>query len=564
MLMDDFLKFRNSCLDYLHLEKALIEKDIADHEAMSESERESLGLLIRNARLVCRDSRSAVFSADVNNTKLRAGDEITLFSVDHAKCLGKYTVDVNAVEELAIAIGPDEEIPDIVNVEVNEFQGLDVIIKLLGDMRPGSPGVAYVEYLSGVKRPALAGLGAITEIEEGEIPESFNEAQVKAVKMMACRPKLAYVQGTPGSGKTHLLAIAAKIFAMRGQDVAIVALTHQAVNNALNKAVSVMPHANIVKIGKVFKNEGLSQSVERHESFSEYVESRKRSGRFIGQYGHIVGMSFLSAIANLGLRKSAFMPQVLLFDEAGQMPLTHASVLGAFKCGSIVLIGDDRQMPPIYHKDIDRDALSRSVFEVVKGLYPDNGIVLDVTYRMNSEITRIVGDRYYSPYGVSLSSDAHSVGNVLSSKDLPWRSENESSFECYKCDCPGAADENSVEADKVVDIVSEYLSKGLAAHRMAVITPYRRQVRLIHAKLKVKFGEQELPMVDTVERLQGQDVELIIASFAASDPLFFASQKSFLMNENRLNVMFSRATSKIIVVAGSLILDELGFQRMEF
>ena len=72
-----------------------------------------------------------------------------------------------------------------------------------------------------------------------------------------------------------------------------------------------------------------------------------------------------------------------------------------------------------------------------------------------------------------------------------------------------------------------------------------------------RLGSQNCPLVDTVERLQGQDVDVIILSFAVDDEMFFAGQRSFLMNRNRLNVMFSRATSKVVVISSQQVRDEL-------
>jgi superfamily I DNA and/or RNA helicase len=70
-------------------------------------------------------------------------------------------------------------------------------------------------------------------------------------------------------------------------------------------------------------------------------------------------------------------------------------------------------------------------------------------------------------------------------------------------------------------------------------------------------GLRDLPLVDTVERLQGQDVDVIILSFSVDDEVYFAAKRSFLLNSNRLNVMFSRATSKVVVISSQLVLDEI-------
>ena len=59
----------------------------------------------------------------------------------------------------------------------------------------------------------------------------------------------------------------------------------------------------------------------------------------------------------------------------------------------------------------------------------------------------------------------------------------------------------------------------------------------------------QLPLIDTVERLQGQDVELIIMSMCTTDRQYFEQNKDFLLNPNRLNVMISRAKSKVVIIS---------------
>ena len=64
-------------------------------------------------------------------------------------------------------------------------------------------------------------------------------------------------------------------------------------------------------------------------------------------------------------------------------------------------------------------------------------------------------------------------------------------------------------------------------------------------------------MIDTVERLQGQDVDCIILSFASSNNDYIERRRDFIFNYNRLNVMISRAKTKVIILASKLIQEEL-------
>ena len=68
---------------------------------------------------------------------------------------------------------------------------------------------------------------------------------------------------------------------------------------------------------------------------------------------------------------------------------------------------------------------------------------------------------------------------------------------------------------------------------------------------------EALPLIDTVERLQGQDVDCIILSFASSDEDYINEIRDFIFNPNRLNVMISRAKTKVILFACEKVQKEL-------
>ena len=63
--------------------------------------------------------------------------------------------------------------------------------------------------------------------------------------------------------------------------------------------------------------------------------------------------------------------------------------------------------------------------------------------------------------------------------------------------------------------------------------------------------------VDTVERFQGQQRDVIIASFALGDVDQIAQEEEFLMSLNRFNVMASRARAKLIVLISRQVVDHL-------
>jgi superfamily I DNA and/or RNA helicase len=63
--------------------------------------------------------------------------------------------------------------------------------------------------------------------------------------------------------------------------------------------------------------------------------------------------------------------------------------------------------------------------------------------------------------------------------------------------------------------------------------------------------------IDTVERFQGGERDVIIVSATASDPDYVLAEASFLLDLNRLNVAISRPRKKLIVVASRSVVDLL-------
>ncbi|MBL8797688.1 MAG: hypothetical protein JNM56_27565, partial [Planctomycetia bacterium] len=100
-------------------------------------------------------------------------------------------------------------------------------------------------------------------------------------------------------------------------------------------------------------------------------------------------------------------------------------------------------------------------------------------------------------------------------------------------------------------------------HGVGIVTPHRAQQGLIVGQLQGLFGSTGAvadairDAVDTVERFQGQQRDVIIASFALGDPDQIEDEEEFLMSLNRFNVMASRARAKLIVLVSRAVVDHL-------
>jgi hypothetical protein len=108
-----------------------------------------------------------------------------------------------------------------------------------------------------------------------------------------------------------------------------------------------------------------------------------------------------------------------------------------------------------------------------------------------------------------------------------------------------------------------YAPRDFWVKAVGVVTPHRAQQGLIVQRLHDLFRPTGVELglvrgaVDTVERFQGQQWEVIIAMFTLGDLDAIRDEDEFLMSLNRFNVMASRARAKLIVLVTQEVVDHL-------
>jgi DNA replication ATP-dependent helicase Dna2 len=110
---------------------------------------------------------------------------------------------------------------------------------------------------------------------------------------------------------------------------------------------------------------------------------------------------------------------------------------------------------------------------------------------------------------------------------------------------------------------SLYTAAGFWERGIGIVTPHRAQQGLIIGILRrlfVPLGHNPALIrsaVDTVERFQGQQRDVILATFALGDPDAIADEDEFLLSLNRLNVMASRARAKLVTFVSQDVVNHL-------
>ena len=559
------IAFRNSLLDYLGAEKDLATKETDRRKALSRSDKIDEGLILPECPITAsvggRGFTEYCFRIPGDQMAFRIGERVSISR--HGASAVKGTVLDSSFDTLVVRVEKNSlDETQLWDLESSDSPLYDGFISSLSSIDESAPGASFLEQLCGKKDPVdnpTFGPNPLALGKARDYGKELDVSQEDALLTCAGQPSLHLVQGPPGTGKTRVLASLAASLSFAGMEVSIVAKTHQAVNNALNAVIKRSPATTVVKVGQLTRSEGLDPAVMTFDTYSDYLTWRKKSKRR-GRTSDVVGMTLNAAAVNMCLRNTGFKPQSVLVDEASQIPVAEAAMLGASGAGSIIFFGDDRQMPPIFYAELKTDSLSESVFSFIRRLYPDRCSVLGVSYRMNDEICSFVSRAFYEPYGVTVSPSPVSAPRRLVLTD---DADDKRIPAIFTADVPSIVslnvsektdwrNSNQEEALFAADIACYAVRAGVKPVDIAIVTPFRHQVSRIRAALR-SSGLTDPPLVDTVERLQGQDVRLIILSFSVTDSYYYASVRDFLQDKNRLNVMVSRAKEKVVILNSGLV-----------
>ncbi len=371
--------------------------------------------------------------------------------------------------------------------------------------------------------------------------EGFNPMQAQAIGLAYGALQIACIQGPPGTGKTRVLALIARLMVERGERLLVTSHTHMAINNALN-----MVHAQgvpTVKIGRQTQRKGLDNDVPCYPDMSAW-EERPTDGYVVGA----------TPFATCNARLENYEFDTIIFDEASQITVPLA-LMAMRKGKRFVFIGDQQQLPPVM---LSRSVLAKessSVFAALTSQNADHSVMLDQTYRMNRWLTAWPGQTYY---GSQLKATGRNSERRLAVSRIPERLAAVFDPAASGIFIPtldrAARTRNYRDADLVAELCEAAVNGGLPLECIGIVTPYRAQGRAVRNALIARFGRTSAQRVvaDTVERMQGQERELIILSQATGDEVFLAAVAPFFFQAQRLNVSITRAMTRLIVIGPAL------------
>ncbi len=384
--------------------------------------------------------------------------------------------------------------------------------------------------------------------------------------LLPFRSCVGLIEGPPGTGKTHVLAwmlIALLLEAWhagRPMRIAVSALTHQAIDTLLAKVQGLFQDPHVPAFPGQCLKWGRRLSVDADDAETPaltYVDNAAAvlatPYLILGATGFGLYQMFDSQAANF----PAFFDWIVL-DEASQMLVPQALLSLAYGKGQYVFCGDVQQLPPVVlgaHATEGEALPERSILAHLMATYGATARVrLNETYRLNQELCMLPSRLWYQ-------GDLHpSPANATARLALPAVQHTDMIDTILAPERPLTlvlaahttdAQQSLLEVDIVTALaVRLLLDYGMAPERLAILAPHRAQNSAIAHSLAQGLATRgatvALPIIDTVERLQGAERDLVLFSLTTSDPDYLASP--FLNNPNRFNVAITRARHKLVVV----------------
>lgn len=414
---------------------------------------------------------------------------------------------------------------------------------------------------------------------------SLNTRQVQAVQAAVNMDEALLVLGPPGSGKTTLIVALVRESLHLKQRILLAAGTNTALDNMLKPLIAAGFGDQVLRLGVESRTDPAVRAfVPEALARSDDLDTQIKQMRALFATRQIVGATATTWLSNSWKVFGRF--DVAIVDEAAQITLPAA--LGALRLArKFILIGDHRQLPPVVisaprqaeggeerltEERLTEERLALSLFERLFLHYeqhcPAAVVRLNEQYRMNSVICALPQQLWYDadlrPATTAIANARLALARPVSGGselaagpelitaldpqhpvvfiDVPWA----------QAGCGPRT--NPREAQLVGEILSAYLQAGLNLANVGVIAPFRAQVALIRRTLEARLPEDARAeirgMVDTVDRFQGQERELVVISLATHGEFIH----DLLQDERRLNVALTRAKHKLIILGDRRVL----------
>ena len=385
--------------------------------------------------------------------------------------------------------------------------------------------------------------------------------------------------GPPGTGNTSraLRRMVEHFYACPSTQVLLLAYTNRAVDEICRSLSAILPQVDYIRVGSE-----LSCDARFRKHLLENVLAECNNRREVN-----IRMAdcriYVGTVASIASKPELFKLKhfdVAIVDEATQIlePQLLGILCARFKdgrngIGKFILIGDHKQLPAVVLQSNEQSEVHDEGLRRI-GLYNLKDSLFERLYRFHLQeehcraVDMLCRQGRMHP-GVASFPNREFYAGKLEALGLPHQLENVDAPVRF---IPSERDTESVSgktnrnearivAQLAADVYHLYKETFEVNRTLGVITPYRSQIALIRKEIQA-LGISALNeiSVDTVERYQGSERDVIIYSFCVN----YLYQLKFLPNlteengvwiDRKLNVALTRARRQLYITGVPDILN---------
>lgn len=363
--------------------------------------------------------------------------------------------------------------------------------------------------------------------------------------------KYYLIQGPPGTGKTSkILASLAKYYHNQKKKTLIFAFTNRAVDQ-IEQSLLNLKINDYIRIGtKVNDSENLLTKLSEKLTFKELLETLENTSIFISTISSLITNQEIFDLYDF---------EIAIVDEASQIKeIDLVCILQKVK--KFILIGDQKQLPSVSTLDknqrtINSESLNNLEIKDFGESYFSRLIKLNQNQNLISNIGLLREQGRMDEIIMDLTNNLFYENKLLKFENI--NSNFKFKSQLYFLNHYGTQFKtDDYEANSINKLVKYFIDLGIEDNKIGIISPFKLQCR----NIKLAINNSNI-IVDTIERFQGSEKEIIIISFS-TNYYNLIEQISSIYKENdvevdrKLNVAISRSKKILIMIGNQRILEK--------